>query len=137
MTEFQRQKPNIPLSEPREELLGELLLRLRYEQEWLSHRKRLFASCFAAVASGISLAPLTLALVDASRQSGFYSFLSLVFTDTSAALSNVGALLSSLLESLPVSSLALVLGLGLVFSASLQMVWREAKRYSLFIPANR
>lgn len=100
----------IPAAIPRSGLLERVLLALYTEQQqsrlW---RVRVFAT--TALLSLAALVPVVISLVKAFATSNFDTYLSLVFTDGSVLLSYWKTIGASLIEALPVLSLAVTLAL--------------------------
>ncbi len=119
---------HIELVDPPERLLNEVLLRVREEAEFSKARLRFAAFCVLFVASSTGVGAAFFAFLDGMRASGFHAFVSLLVTDGGAVLDSWQDFGYSLLESLPTTTLIVLLGFALTFFSSLQMVMREFKR---------
>ena len=94
--------------EPPEALLAKILIRIAREQR-RSARIRVAFVGSAALLSGALLVPAFQYAAQEWYESGFYQYLSLLFSDGGAALASWQEFSQSLAESLPVSGITFVL----------------------------
>lgn len=118
--------------EPSPELFGRVMDRIHLaERRRIRIRVTFFATMLmASIFVGVDSFRL---IQTGLNESGFLAFWSLIFTDTGAMLTYWQNLGMSLLESLPVMSIALFLTATLVFLESLNLLARDIK--SVFTPA--
>jgi hypothetical protein len=107
--------------EPPAHLYGAVLSRLDQEKNRVREWK-LRLSVTAALASMVSLVPATTLLMRGFSETGFSSYLSLLFSDGRAILSFWGEYLLSLIDSLPLAGLASFALALFVFLASIKYV---------------
>ncbi len=104
-----KEKPvNIERVLPRENLRGMVLAIINAERKRLAKIRLFYTSAFGLV-SLLAVVPVTQYFLAEFSQSGFYQYLSLIFSDGSTALANWKELTLSLLESLPVTSMTIIL----------------------------
>lgn len=108
-------------------LKARILVRIRAATE---RTARMYRRVFATLAalSAIAFIPTGMYAMQEFSQSAFFSYLSLLFTDSGAALSNWRVFSLSLLESIPVASLVVGLSVILVFLISVRAFTRYAGR---------
>ena len=106
------------LIQPRPELYGQIINRIGREEKLMILKKKLILESFSLIMSFFVFIPLTLRLLSDIAKSGLMQFLSLLITDFSIVMSDIGNYVLSLLESTPALSLTLTLVtlLALVFS---------------------
>jgi hypothetical protein len=90
-------------------------------------RIRLFWTSASAALSFAAIIPAVKFLITQFVQSGFYQYISLVFSDSSVILSVWKELALSLAESFPVMETALVLTLVLIVLGSVRYIVRDSK----------
>lgn len=130
----------IPLMDPPKDLLKRLETRLHEEERYLHVRRRFVAFLMSLIASAIAFPFAVWAFGAAASASGFQTFLSIAFSEGSVALDHWQEFGYSLLESLPVSALAVLFGTAIVFFISLQFVAKEFRNIWKHLPlqsANR
>jgi len=88
-------------------------------------RLKFFAFSFIGFISLIGLVPAFIALFDDFAQSGFYEYLSLIFSNNGAIVSYWKELAFSLGESLPVMSLIISFSLIFIFFLSLRYAMKQ------------
>ncbi|MDP2736898.1 MAG: hypothetical protein Q8O59_03950 [bacterium] len=106
------------LIQPRADLYDRVINRISREEKLMILKKKLILESFGLVISFFVFIPLTLKLLSDIAKSGLTQFLSLLFTDFSIVMSDIGNYVLSLLESTPALSLSLVLAalLATIFS---------------------
>ncbi|MFH1583476.1 MAG: hypothetical protein ABIB72_04165 [Candidatus Falkowbacteria bacterium] len=106
------------LIQPSADLYDRVINRINREEKLMILRKKLMLESFGLVMSFFVFIPLTLKLLSDIAESGVTQFLSLLFSDFSIVMSDIGNYVLSLLESTPALSLFLTLAtlLVLVFS---------------------
>ncbi len=106
------------LIQPRADLYDRVINRINREEKLMILKKKLILESFGLVMSFFVFIPLTLKLLSDITKSGLMQFLSLLFSDFSIVISDIGNYVLSLLESTPALSLTLALAtlLILVFS---------------------
>lgn len=113
--------------EPPSGLLPKIMKRIRREERILLIKR---TSVFSAMLIGsvIAFFPVSQMLVSDFSQSGFFSFLSLVFSDFSVVSSYWQTFIMALLQTLPALSLALFLAILVTFLQSARSLTRDVKR---------
>ncbi len=104
---------------------------IKYEKQ--SIRIKLWAFSLISLTSFIVLIPVLKTMLSNFSQSGFYEYLSLVFSSGGLIISYWRDFLSSLAESLPVMSIALSLTLIVILFMSLKYVTREIIKGQLIL----
>ena len=112
--------------EPREGLLGFILASIENEKRRLAKIRLLYASA-TGILSIATLVPMTIYFINQFWQSGFYQYLSLVFSNGGLVATYWKELLLSLAESLPVLSIMAVLILVLVLLTSSKYIIRNTQ----------
>lgn len=87
-------------------------------------RIHLIGYSLVCVSAFFATIPATIWLVNATKYSGFYQYLSLFVSDSSVAFANWKSLMLSMAESLPILETALVLGTILIFANMLRSIAR-------------
>lgn len=95
-------------------------------------RLKLWTFSFAGVASLIGIVPAWKALSSDLAQSGFYEYLSLVFSSSDSILSYWKELAFSIAESLPTTSIILSFSLVFILFLSLKYAARQIIKGQLF-----
>ena len=104
---------------------------IKYEKQ--SIRIKLWAFSLISLTSFIVLIPVLKTMLSNFSQSGFYEYLSLVFSSGGLIISYWRDFLTSLAESLPVMSIALSLTLIVILFMSLKYVTREIIKGQLIL----
>ena len=115
--DYEKLFSNIEIQEPPTKLLGAVINRI-LAKERQSALVRSVAFAIGLVVSLAAFIPALHSVQTAMAESGFLSYLSLLFSDTEAILSTGWSFTLILLESLPVFSLALFLVIILLFLES-------------------
>lgn len=119
------------LAQPKNDLYDRVINRINREEKQAILRKKLILESFGLVMSFFIFITLTLKLLSDIAVSGLTQFLSLLFSDFSIVMANIGDYVLSLLESTPALSLSLTLAalLALVFySAKLVDSYSDFKK---------
>lgn len=117
----------LPAPDPSGELYQKIILRLRREEKFLSLRKRMIIFSFGLIGSVIAFLPAWQWLKTGLVESGFTQFLSLFFSDTGIIAAYWQNFALTLLESLPVMSLAVFLTIAFIFLNSLKSLYKDVK----------
>jgi len=112
--------------EPRPELLGIIMKRIRKEERILAIRRAVLLSIIL-ICSVVGIVPAFNVLVVSAAQTGFYEFSSLLFSDFSIVISYWQNFLLILLETLPALSLALFLAVLLTLLESTKLLIKDIK----------
>jgi hypothetical protein len=106
------------LHQPSADLYDRVINRINREEKLMILKKKLILNFFGLIISFFIFIPLTLKLLSDIAKSGLIQFLSLLFSDFSIVMSDIGNYILSLLESTPALSLSLTLAalLAIVFS---------------------
>ncbi len=118
---------NFNLVEPPAGLFDKIMYRIEKEKKILTLRRRIIIFSFGLIGSAVAFIPAFAHARSGFVESGFYSFFSLLFSDTEVVLTYWGNFLQSLLETLPVVGLAALLATVAVFLESLKMLIRDLK----------
>ncbi|HRY63002.1 MAG TPA: hypothetical protein P5267_00110 [Patescibacteria group bacterium] len=113
--------------EPSAGLLSVVMTRLEAEERRAiarSRRRLFFASLFLLASLGALIPVFRVAYTDLAA-SGFFQYLSLLFSDFSIIASSWQSYAFSLLETLPVLSLTLCFGVIFIFLAALRFLARD------------
>ncbi|MFH1427225.1 MAG: hypothetical protein ABIG60_01715, partial [Patescibacteria group bacterium] len=102
------------LIQPRADLYDRVINRINREEKLMILRKKLILESFGLVMSFFVFIPLTLKLLSDITKSGLMQFLSLLITDFSIVMADIGNYVLSLLESMPTLSLSLTLATLLI-----------------------
>ncbi len=110
-----------------EGILERIMVRIHAEQRFLTFKRRLAIFSFGLIGSGIAFIP-TFKMVQAGfAESGFLQFFSLFFSDFGIVAVYWQSFTMSLLETLPVMSLAIFLAVIFIFLESLRFLARDIK----------
>lgn len=109
---------------PSDDLLGKIMARIKREERFLAFRNVIFFS-IGALISFIVFFPALGALRAELSRSGSLQYLSLIFSDTGTVIAYWSDFSSSILESLPVLTMAAFLATILVFLGSLKFLIRN------------
>jgi len=109
---------NNMITQPRADLYDRVINRISREEKLMILKRKLILESLGLVVSFFVFIPLTLKLLSDIANSGLTQFLSLLFTDFSIVMADMGNYALSLLESTPALSLSLALAalLAIVFS---------------------
>jgi hypothetical protein len=113
--------------EPPEELFEGVIVRLREDAAFRRLRRRFVKFLFCLVASAAALPFAIMSFGKAASASGFNAFLSLIITDGGMALQNWSEFSLSLLERLPITGALVLVGVLLVFLASVREVVNDIR----------
>ncbi|MCX6731374.1 MAG: hypothetical protein NTX55_00025 [Candidatus Parcubacteria bacterium] len=109
-----------------EKLFEKIMWRIGEEQRFAAKRRLVFIS-LGAIASLAALVPVfNLARTDLA-ESGFLQFLSLAISNFGTVVVYWKTFIMSLLETIPAVSMAMLLGVVLVFLASLKLLAKDLK----------
>jgi len=108
-------------------LFEKVMLAIRKEEKLAILKYRLFAFSFGLLGSIAVFIPAFRAFKAGLAESGFLEFLSLLSSDTQTVLNYWQSFSLSLLEALPVISLAILLASALTFLESLKMLAKNMK----------
>jgi len=103
------------LIQPNTDLYDRIINKINREERLMILRKRLILNFSGLLISFFAFVPLTLKLLSDMAYMGFNQFLSLLFTDFTVVMANVGDYVLGLLESMPMVSLTLMLTTLLAF----------------------
>jgi len=105
------------LIQPKDDLYGRIINRINHEEKLMILKRRLILRSSGLLLSIFVFIPLAFKLFSDIVSSGFSQFLSLLFSDFSIVMANIGDYTLSLLELTPALSLSLSLAalLSLVF----------------------
>lgn len=108
------------LSQPKADLYDRVINRINQEEKIITLRKRLILRSAGLLLSVFALVPLAFKLFTDVANSGFSQFSSLLFSDFSIIMANIGDYVLSLLELMPALSLSLALTalLSVIFYAA-------------------
>lgn len=123
--EYKKLFSHIAAPQPSSGLLSTILNRIQYEQQRLSVQRHLIFFSSGTIGSIIALAFGTNMLIANSTESGFISFLSLLFSDSKVMLTywqNIGF---ALLETLPTTGVIILLVATLVLLGSIKKMARD------------
>lgn len=115
---------NLEQIEPSEKLRGQILARIDFEKR-RSARIRLAFFGTVAAASSVAIIPSFQYATGEFSQSGFYEYLSLLFSDSGAVLASWREFTLSLIESLPITEIAIFLAAVFVFLVSAKLAIRN------------
>lgn len=116
--------------EPPIGLLEKILSRIHKEERVLVLRRVIMFST-TLIISLIAFFPAFSMLMTGFSQSGFLSFFSLVFSDSSTVIKYWQSFAMTLLEALPALSLALFLAVLLTFLQSIKSLTKYAKLFAI------
>lgn len=106
--------------EPPQGLLNKILKRIKREKQLAGIKRRIAIFSFGVLGSAIAFVPVFAAVQAGMAHSGFVDFSSLIFSDFSTVIKLWNQFALSLLESLPVMSMAILLAVIFIFLASLK-----------------
>jgi len=109
------------------DLLAKIIYKIKKKQRFLALRNAAMVFLLGIVGSGAVFVPTLQALRTALAESGFFEFLSLLFSDSSVIMANWYNFSLALLESLPVTSVAGFFVIILVFLWSLKFMAQYIK----------
>jgi len=118
----------IKLTEPPEHLLKDVLLRAHEEKHLVRIHVSFIFFCTLLVSSGLGVITGLASVMQTLLHNGFSQLLSLISTDGSIVFAAWQDYLLSLLETIPVTTILLVLILATLFLVSLHVSMREYKR---------
>lgn len=122
--------------EPPEELFSKIMNRIQKEQR-ITARRRLILYFMMLTGSILAIPPLYQVLRQAMVESGFVDFLMLIFSDTEIVMAYRQNFILSVLEALPIMSLAAFLATILIFLESLRLLMRDLQRTPRIFKLNR
>jgi len=97
------------LRQPSADLYDRVINRINHEEKLMILKRRLILRSSGLLLSVFLFIPLALKLLSDIVSSGFTQFLSLLFSDFSIVMANIGDYIFSLLELMPALSLSLAL----------------------------
>lgn len=115
-----------------EGLLNKILIRIKREEAFLALRKRIMIFSAGAIGSFAAFIPAFKLMQSEFSQSGFIQIFSLIFSDTGIVLNVWATFALSILESLPVLSIAAFLAAVFVFLISLKFLAKDIS--AIFAP---
>jgi len=115
-----------PLQAP-EELFGKIMERIHRQERLAALRKRLIIFSIGLIASLAAFIPALRLMQQSLAESGFAQFFSLIFSDFGIVLTYWQNFALTLLESLPVLSVAAFLATIFIFLESLKFLVRDTK----------
>jgi hypothetical protein len=113
---------------PSPDLLDRIISRINYEHKILLLKRKIFSYATSFFLSLAAFVPLAIRLNHDLAQSDFLQFFSLLFSDFSSVMSNIGDFFWLILESIPAAStsLTLIALTAFVFSVVNMLVcWNE------------
>ena len=113
--------------EPPADLFHKIITRIKEEHRLMSIRRRIFVFSSLSIISIIALIPAFGWVQKSFTESGFFQFLSLIFTDTSVVLAYWKSFTLALIESLPIITLSVFLTVLSVFLSSLKSLAKNIK----------
>lgn len=126
MENYKKLFANIDYINPPERLSKAIFERIIAEKKHLA-RKRLWYTSSAGVFSLVAIFPAIQYLIGQFIQSGFYQYLSLIFSDGGAVIKYWKEISISLAESLPILGSAIVLTLVLIILGSFKYIIQDSK----------
>ncbi len=115
--------------EPPADLFARILNKIQRERRVALLRRRIAIFAVGVLSSLIAFVPALKMLEKGVSSSGFAYFLSLIFSDLQVITTYWQSFVMSLLETLPVSSLAAFLTVIFVFLASIRFLIRDARTF--------
>lgn len=115
--------------EPSDELFGKIVKRLNREQNFFVLKLRLAIFSVCLILSSIAFVPVFKMLGADLSQSGFTKFLSLLFSDFEIIKNYWQSFVFVLLETLPIASLIIFLGIIFMFFESAYILVSDLKIY--------
>jgi hypothetical protein len=115
------------LIEPPSELFPNIMRCIRQEQKTRQLKFRIAVFSICLFGSAAAFFPAIKIVWTEFAESGFISFLSLLFTDAGAVLGAWQSFGLSLLETLPVTSLIVLFSISVMFICSLRFLSRDIK----------
>ncbi len=127
MDNYEKLFSQLKTVEPSKDLSTRLMFRYRQEQKRKILMRKVHLSIFflITVISAVLLVPAVNSFLASSSQSGFSSFLSLLFSDFKIMVANWQIFALSLLESLPVLDLVILLFVIFIFLESLKFLAKD------------
>jgi len=119
---------NLKYPELPEKLFSKIMTRIHKEQKLSTIRTRLIIFSVTFISSIIALLPTTQALITSFKESGFMEFLSLIISDIEIVFNNWQDYSITLLESLPVTNIAILLTILFISLKSMQYIAINAKK---------
>ncbi|MFA6354440.1 MAG: hypothetical protein WCX12_02030 [Candidatus Paceibacterota bacterium] len=123
--DYERLFGQIDHLEPPDGLLDKIILRINTERRRRTIRFRIGLFGVLAVTAVAAFIPAWQELQSEMAGSGFSQFFSLIFSDTQVVLTYWREFILSLIESMPILGITVVLGLVLVFLASVKFLVRD------------
>lgn len=117
---YERLFQNLKRFEPSKKLRGCILARIYFKRK-RSAAMRLAFSALAAVASLVAVIPSFQYAAREFSQSGFYRYFSLIFSDSGAVVASWREFALSLIETLPITEVAIFLATIFVFLISARL----------------
>jgi hypothetical protein len=115
------------MAEPSPELFTKIISRIHSEKKILNLKRRLIIFSLGLIISAVALVPAFNIVRADFNESGFSQFFSLLFSDFGAVLTYWQSFTLTLLESLPVMSIAVFLFIIFIFFESLKFLARDMK----------
>lgn len=125
--DFEKLFSRLGTSEMPDDLLDKIMTRIKMEKSLLAVKRKLIVFSLGFAASAIGLVPVFNLVRADFAESGFFQFFSLLFSDFSVAVNYWQTFAMSLLETVPVVSMAIFLAVILVFLWSLKLLARDLK----------
>ena len=113
--------------EPSDGLFSDILSRIKRERQIIILRKRLVLFSIGMIGSAIAFFPAFSAVLADLSQSGFASFVSLIFSDSAEMLVLWQDFMFSVLEAIPVLGIAMLLAALFVFLGSAKLFMKDFK----------
>jgi len=115
------------LVEPPAGLFDKIMCRIEREKKIFTLRRRIIIFSIGLIGSAIAFVPAFTYVRYGFVESGFYSFFSLIFSDTEVVITYWESFIQSLLETLPVVGLAALLTTVVIFLESLKLLTKDIK----------
>ncbi len=123
---------NFNLPDPPAGLFNKIMIRIREEARLMSARKKIILLSCLSFVSVIALAIVSNSVYKDFSSSGFFTFFSLIFSDTQIILSSWKSFTLALLDALPILSLTILLGVFAIFLSSLKYLAKNIKAVFVF-----
>lgn len=120
-------------AEPPDDLFDKIMSRINLERRLLVIKRRFVIFSIGLVGSIVAFIPVFRMVQTGFNESGFVEFFSLIFSDSGVVISYWQNFTLTLLESLPVMSIAVFLATVFVFLGSLKFLVQDIK--IIFNPA--
>lgn len=127
--DYEKLFSNIQLTEPPAGLFDKIISRIYNERNLMAVRRRVVIFSIGFAGSVIALAPAFLAVRTGLAESGFAYYFSLLFSDFNVVAAYWQNFALALLEALPITSMALLLGIIFVFLGSLRFLSKNIKGF--------